>query len=67
MLFFKLLFLADGTSEYGQAIRWTYLLGHFGKDPKASKKMDKIDKINFKKWNKINKKDFDEYLKVTRV
>lgn len=44
MLYLKLWFSADGTPVYGQAIRWCYLLGLFGKDPKATRKMERLDK-----------------------
>lgn len=67
MLYLKLWFSADGTPVYGQAIRWCYLLGLFGKDPKATRKMERLDKKNFKKWQKNTGKSFEDYLNVARV
>lgn len=67
MFYLRLWWGADGTSEYGQAIRWAYLFGYFGKDPRASKVCDFYDQRNFKKWKKKNKKDFKAYLDVARV
>lgn len=67
LLYIQMFFSVDGTAEYGQAIRWLYLFGHFGKDPKAEKKLDKLDYRNFKKWKKINGKEIKDYLEVARV
>jgi hypothetical protein len=68
MIFIFIVWLkADGTAEYGQAIRWCYLMGNFGRDPMASRITKRIDNRNFKKWQKINKKDYTAYLDVARV
>ena len=66
-LYWLLWWRVDGTSEYGQAIRWCYLLGQLGKDPKASKRMEKLDSRNFIKWRKLHNKNFSAYLEVSRV
>lgn len=65
--YWQLWWIADGTPEYGQAIRWHYLLGGFGIDPKASKLLEKLDNRNYKKWAKDTELTFDDYLDVTRV
>lgn len=63
MLFYlRLLFSADGTAEYGQAIRWLYLYGQL-----SEKRMNRIDMRNFKKWRKINGLEYRDYLDVARV
>lgn len=68
ILYLRLYFGMDGTADYGKAIRWVYLWGLFGKDPKATKKLNKLDNRNFKKWSKLNdNKSFIEYLKVASV
>jgi hypothetical protein len=67
MLFLKMWFLADGTKEYGQTIRWLYLYGYLGKDPKATNKVEKLDDRNFKKWKKNSDGGIQDYLKVVRV
>lgn len=67
MLFIRLWFAADGTSDYGQAIRWAYLLGMLGKDPKATKLVNKLDNRNFVKWQKFHNKNYQAYLEVARV
>lgn len=67
MLYLRMLFSVDGTAEYGQAIRWLYLLGHFGKEPNAERKLNRLDKRNFKKWQKVHDKGFTDYLSVVRV
>ena len=68
-LYWRLWFGADGTAEYGQAIRWAYLWGLLGKDPKATKKVERLDRRNFKKWKKKKQDNnsFTEYLKVASV
>jgi hypothetical protein len=67
MLYLKLWFLANGTAEYAQTIRWCYLFGYFGKDPKATKKIERLDERNFIKWQKKTGKTYSDYLNVARV
>lgn len=67
-LYWRLWFGADGTSEYGQAIRWAYLWGLFGKDPRATKMTMRLDRRNFKKWQDLNGgRSFETYLEKARV
>lgn len=60
--FLRLLPHADGSSEYGQAIRWAYLVGEISQN-----RMNKLDDKNFKKWQKSSGKSYVEYLDVARV
>ncbi|WPF70135.1 hypothetical protein BCVP_CDS0107 [Bacillus phage BC-VP] len=62
ILYLQLWWAADGTEDYGKAIRWLYLFGVI-----SESRLAKLDKRNYKKWSKRSSKSFDDYLNVARV